>query len=65
MKDKLQFKTQPKNMRLSNSKGDVVALKHNYKRYIIPFFLTVLLKDLRHNGDAFLEDHMGLRLKLN
>ena len=47
------------------SKGDVVALKHNYKRYIIPFFLTVLLKDLRHNGDAFLEDHMGLRLKLN
>ena len=24
------------------SKGDVVALKHNYKRYIIPFFLAVL-----------------------
>ena len=43
------------------SKGDVVALKHNYKRYIIPFFLAVLLKDLHHNGDAFLEDHMGLR----
>ena len=43
------------------SKGDVVALKHNYKRYIIPFFLAVLLKDLRHNGDAFQEDHMGLR----
>ena len=36
------------------SKGDVVALKHNYKRYIIPFFLAVLLKDLHHNGDAFL-----------
>ena len=43
------------------SKGDVVALKHNYKRYIIPFFLAVLLKDLHHNGDAFQEDHMGLR----
>ena len=43
------------------SKGDVVALKHNYKRYIIPFFLAVRLKDLHHNGDAFLEDHMGLR----
>ena len=28
---------------------------------IIPFFLAVLLKDLHHNGDAFLEDHMGLR----
>ena len=44
------------------SKGDVVALKHNYKRYTIPFFLAVLLKDLPHNGDAFQEDHMGLRL---
>ena len=43
------------------SKGDVVALKHNYKRYIIPFFPAVVLKDLHHNGDAFLEDHMGLR----
>ena len=43
------------------SKGDVVALKHNYKRYIIPFFLAVLLKDLHYNGDAFLEDHMGLK----
>ena len=32
------------------SKGDVVALKHNYKRYIIPFFLAVLLKDLHHNA---------------
>ena len=28
------------------SKDDVVALKHNYKRYIIPFFQAVLLKDL-------------------
>ena len=43
------------------SRGDVVALKHNYKRYIIPFFLAVLLKDLHNNGDAFQEDHMGLR----
>ena len=43
------------------SKGDLVAVKHNYKRYIIPFFLAVLLKDLYLNGDAFLEDHMGLR----
>ena len=37
------------------SKGDVVALKHNYKRHIIPFFIAVLLKDLYHNGDAFLK----------
>ena len=44
------------------SKGDVVALKHNYQTYIIPFFTAVvLLKDLYHNGDAFLEDRMGLR----
>ena len=42
------------------SKGDLVAVKHNYKRYIIPFFLAVRFKDLYHNGDAFLEDHMGL-----
>ena len=46
---------------ITYSKGDVVALKHNYKRYIIPFFLAVLLKDLHYNGDAFLEDHMGLK----
>ena len=43
------------------SKGDVVALKHNYKRYIIPLFLAVLLKDLHLKGDAFQEDHMSLR----
>ena len=43
------------------SKGVVIALKHNYKRYIIPFFLAVLFKDLHHNDDAFLEDHMGSR----
>ena len=43
------------------SKGDVVALKHNYNRYIIPLFLAFLSKDLHHKGDAFLEDDMGLR----
>ena len=32
------------------SKCDVVALKHNYKRCIIPFFLAVLLKDLHHSA---------------
>ena len=42
------------------SKGDVAALKHDYKRYIIPFFLAVLLKDLNHNDDTFQKDHMGL-----
>ena len=30
------------------SKDDVAALKHNYKRYIIPYFLAVVLKDLHH-----------------
>ena len=61
MKDKLQFKTQPEEYEIIYSKGDVVALKHNYKRYISPFFFAVLLKDLHHNSDAFLEDHMGFR----
>ena len=46
---------------ITYSKGDIVALKHNYKRYIIPFFPAVVLKDLHHNGDVFQEDHMGLR----
>ena len=32
------------------SKGDIVALKHNYKRYIIPFSPAVVLKDLHHKG---------------
>ena len=44
-----------------NWKGDVVALKHNYQRYITPFSLAILSKDLHHNGDAFLEDHTDLR----
>ena len=61
MKDKLQFKTQPEEYEIIYSKGDVVALKHNYKRYISPFFLAVPLKDLHHNSDAFLEDYMGFR----
>ena len=44
------------------SKGDVVALKHNYKPVYHPLiFLAFLLKDLHNNRDAFLEDHMGLR----
>ena len=61
MKDKLQFKTQPEEYEIIYSKGDVVVLKHNYKRYISPFFLAVLLKDLHNNSDAFLEDYMGFR----
>ena len=43
------------------SKGDVIALKHNYKVYHSFFLIAVLLKDFHHNGDAYLEDHMGLR----
>ena len=58
MKDKLHFKTLQE---IIYSKGDIVALKQNYKRCIIPLFPAVVLKDLHHNGDAFLEDHMGLR----
>ena len=46
---------------IMNWKGDVVALKQNYQRYITALFLAILLKDLHRNGDAFLEDHMGLR----
>ena len=40
--------------RLSCSQAQLQEVYH-------PFFLAVLLKDLHHNGDAFLEDHTGLR----
>ena len=56
VKDKLKFKNAAEEYEIIYSKGDVVALKHNYKRYIIPFFLVVLLRDLHHKGDAFLEE---------
>lgn len=37
------------------SKGDVVALKHNWKQYLEPFFLAILRKDLHCSNDGILE----------
>ena len=42
------------------SKGDVVALRHNWKRYLEPFFLAILCEDLHHSNDGILESTMHL-----
>lgn len=42
------------------SKGDVVALKHNWKRYLEPFFLAILPEDLHRSNDGILERTMHL-----
>ena len=42
------------------SKGDVVALKHNWKQYLEPFFLAILRDDLHRSNDGFLERTMHL-----
>lgn len=42
------------------SKGDVVALKHNWKRYLEPFFLAILREDLHRSNDGILERTMHL-----
>ena len=42
------------------SKGDEVALRHNWKRYLEPFFLAILCEDLHRNNDGILERTMHL-----
>ena len=42
------------------SKGDVVALRHNWKRYLEPFFLAILCEDLHLSNDGNLEHTMHL-----
>ena len=41
--------------RRSCSQAQLQEVYHSF------FLIVVLLKDLHHNGDAYLEDHMGLR----
>lgn len=43
------------------SKGEVVALKHNYRMYLEPFFLAILCEDVHSRNDCFLEE----KLKIN
>ena len=38
------------------SKGEVVALKHNYRTYLESFFLAILCEDLHSRNDCFLEE---------
>lgn len=43
------------------SKGDVVALKHDCKRYLEPFFLAVLCEDVHCDGGEFVEKTLSLK----
>ena len=38
------------------SKGEVVALKHNYRMYLETFFLAILCEDLHSRNDCFSEE---------
>ena len=49
------------NYRVVFSKGEVVALKHNYRTYLEPFFLAILCEDLHSRNDCFSEE----KLKIN
>ena len=49
------------NYRVVFSKGEVVALKHNYRTYLEPFFLAILCEDLHSWNDCFSEK----KLKIN
>ena len=42
------------------SKGDEVALRHNWKRYLEPFFLAILHEDLHRSNDGILQRPMHL-----
>lgn len=42
------------------SKGDVVALKHNWRRHLELFFLAILREDLHGSSDRFLESTLQL-----
>ena len=38
------------------SKGEVFALKHNYRTYLVSFFVEILCEDLHSRNDCFLEE---------
>ena len=40
--------------------GDVVALKHNWKHYLEPFFLAILREDLHSSDDGVFERTMRI-----
>ena len=43
------------------SSGDVVALKHNYKRYLEPFFLAILIDDLHSDEHGFIQKTVNMK----
>ena len=59
--DHLDTGTSVEKNRVIFSKGEVVALKHNYRTYLEPFFLAILCEDLHSRNDCFLEE----KLKIN
>ena len=59
--DHLDAGTSVEKNRVVFSKGEVVALKHNYKTYPEPFFLAILCEDLHSRNGCFLEE----KLKIN
>ena len=38
-----------------------MALKHNYKGYLEPFFLAVLLEGLQKDGIRFVEENLTMK----
>ena len=42
------------------AEGDIVALKHNWKRYLQPFFLAILREDHHCSNDGSFERTMRI-----
>ena len=59
--DHLDAGTSVEKNRVVFSKGEVVALKHNYRKYLEPFFLAILCEDIHSRNDCFPEE----KLKIN
>ena len=58
--DHLDAGTSVEKNRVVFSKGEVVALKHNYRTYLEPFFLAILCEDLHSRNDCFLEENLKI-----
>ncbi|XP_068689956.1 uncharacterized protein [Montipora foliosa] len=54
--ERAQIETRP----VRFAKGDAVALKHNWKLYLEPFFLAILREDLHRSNDGIFERIMHI-----
>ena len=61
LEEQTEDKESVRSYSVAYNNGDVVALKHNYKRYVDPFFLAVLVEDLHKDGIRFVEENLTMK----